>query len=77
MNTRGRVAVFQGVLTVAAEQPCGVQVVEQVGLVTGSFHPPPLLPPCLRRRSAASVCLLALHKISMTMQLKLKEVCFL
>ena len=33
MNTRGRVAVFQGVLTVAAEQPCGVQVVERVGLV--------------------------------------------
>ena len=45
MNTRGRVAVFQGVLTVAAmglqsdrivhgleQQPCGVQVVEWVGL---------------------------------------------
>jgi len=39
MNTRGRVAVFQGVLTVAPEQqPCGVQVVERVGLVPFSFQ---------------------------------------
>jgi hypothetical protein len=30
---------FQGVLTVAAEQqPCGVQVVEWVGLVASSFQ---------------------------------------
>ena len=39
MNTRGRVAVFQGVLTVAAEhQPIGVQVVEWVGLVASGFQ---------------------------------------
>ena len=33
MNTHDRDGSFQGVLTVAAEQPCGVQVVEGVGLV--------------------------------------------
>ena len=33
-NPRSPSAVFQGVLTVAPEQqPCGVQVVERVGLV--------------------------------------------
>ena len=30
--------IFKRVLTVAAEQPCGVQVVEWVGLVTGYFY---------------------------------------
>ena len=39
LNTHSRIASFQGVLTVAPEQqPCGVQVVERVGLVTSSFQ---------------------------------------
>jgi hypothetical protein len=34
LNTHSRIASFQGVLTVAAEQqPCGVKVVEWFGLV--------------------------------------------
>ena len=43
MNTRGRVAVFQGVLTVVAEQPCGVQVVEWVGYFPSAFNSAPVL----------------------------------
>ena len=49
-----------GLTVVAEQQPCGVQVVEWVGLVASSFQrfqlepPTPLLPLCLRRRSLVS-----------------------
>ena len=38
MPDQGQTASKKAVLTVAAEQPCGVQVVEGVGLVAGSFQ---------------------------------------